>query len=87
MVIWSSKQPHIQLVEKMKRRGGHVPDAGERVPFVIIRGKTSRRSKVLFVDRAEDPQYVLEKNIPQGHGVLYREADPSAVLRIFEASG
>ena len=37
---------------------------GERVPFVIIRGRTSRRNKELFVDRAEDPQHVLEKNIP-----------------------
>jgi len=64
MVISSAKQPHIQLVEKIKRRGGLVPDVGERVPFVIIRGKTSRRSKELFVDRAEDPQYVLEMNMP-----------------------
>lgn len=52
---YKNKQPHIQLVEKMRGRGGQIPQIGDRVPFVIVRGRG------LFVDRAEDPRYVLEK--------------------------
>ncbi|MDD1752656.1 MAG: DNA-directed DNA polymerase [Methanotrichaceae archaeon] len=84
---YKNKQPHIQLVEKMKKRGGHVPDVGERVPFVIIRGRTSRRNKELFVDRAEDPQYVLEKNIPLDTEYYIEKQILPPVLRIFEGFG
>ena len=35
-----------------------MPSIGTRIPFVIIAGKG------LFVDRAEDPEYVTEHNVP-----------------------
>lgn len=54
---YKSKQPHITVVEKINRRGGVVPSIGDRVPFVIIAGNG------LFVERAEDPEYVIEHNI------------------------
>ena len=54
---YKSKQPHITVVEKIRNRGGIVPAIGDRVPFVIIAGKG------LFVDSAEDPEYVKERNI------------------------
>ena len=54
---YKSKQPHITVVEKIRKRGGIVPAIGDRVPFVIIAGKG------LFVDSAEDPEYVKEHNI------------------------
>jgi DNA polymerase I len=54
---YKSKQPHITVVEKIRSRGGIVPAIGDRVPFVIIAGKG------LFVDSAEDPEYVREHNI------------------------
>jgi len=54
---YKNKQPHVQLAEKMRVRGDRVPSVGDRVPFVILRGKG------LFVDRAEDPQYVLENDL------------------------
>ncbi len=54
---YKSKQPHITVVEKIRERGGIVPAIGDRVPFVIIAGKG------LFVDSAEDPEYVKEHNI------------------------
>jgi len=41
------------------------PSVGDRVPFLIIRGKSGRKNKALFVDRAEDPAFVLENNMPQ----------------------
>jgi DNA polymerase I len=54
---YKNKQPHIQLVEKMRNRGSQIPQIGDRVPFVIVRGRG------LFVDRSEDPSYVLDKCI------------------------
>jgi len=84
---YKNKQPHIQLVEKMRKRGGQAPGVGDRVPFVIIRGKSSRRNRELFVDRAEDPQYVLEKSIPIDTEYYVEKQILPPVLRIFETFG
>lgn len=84
---YKNKQPHIQLVEKIKERGGQVPGVGDRVPFVIIRGKNRRKNKELFVDRAEDPQYVLEKNLPLDTEYYVEKQILPPVLRIFETFG
>jgi DNA polymerase I len=84
---YKNKQPHIQLVEKIKERGGQVPSVGDRVPFVIIRGKSSRKNKVLFVDRAEDPAYVLENNMPLDTDYYVEKQILPPVLRIFESFG
>ncbi len=54
---YKSKQPHITVVEKIRRRGGAVPSIGDRVPFVIVAGNG------MFVDSAEDPEYVREHNL------------------------
>jgi len=84
---YKNKQPHIQLVEKIKERGGQVPGVGDRVPFVIIQGKRSRKNKELFVDRAEDPAYVLEKNMPLDTEYYVEKQILPPVLRIFESFG
>lgn len=55
---YKNKQPHLTVVENIQRRTGVRPSIGERIPFVIIAGKG------LFVDRAEDPDYVRENNVP-----------------------
>ncbi len=55
---YKNKQPHLTVVEKIEERTGNPPPVGERIPFVIIAGKD------LFVNRAEDPEYVREHNIP-----------------------
>ncbi len=54
---YKNKQPHLTVAEKIERRTGSPPPVGERIPFVIIAGKD------LFVNRAEDPEYVKENNI------------------------
>lgn len=54
---YKNRQPHLTVVEKLERRTGVRPSIGERIPFVIVAGKG------LFVDRAEDPEYVKEHNI------------------------
>ena len=55
---YKNKQPHLTVAENLKRRTGIMPSIGTRIPFVIIAGRG------LFVDRAEDPDYVREHNVP-----------------------
>ncbi len=54
---YRSKQPHITVVGKLEKRG-IIANIGDRIPFVILAGNG------LFVDRAEDPEYAKEKNLP-----------------------
>jgi DNA polymerase I len=74
-------------VEKIKKRGGQVPGVGDRVPFVIIRGRSGRRNRELFVDRAEDPQFVLDQNMPLDTEYYVEKQILPPVLRIFETFG
>jgi DNA polymerase I len=60
---------------------------GDRVPFVIVQGKRGRKSKELFVNRAEDPAYVLEKNMPLDTEYYVEKQILPPVLRIFESFG
>ena len=84
---YKNKQPHVQLVEKIKERGGTVPGVGDRVPFVIVQGKRRKKSKELFVDRAEDPAFVLENNLPLDTEYYVEKQILPPVLRIFESFG
>lgn len=52
-----SKPAHVQLAEKMKRRGT-VVEAGSRIEFVVVR-HASQDSKLF--ERIEDPSYVREQ--------------------------
>lgn len=54
---YKSKQPHTTVVEKMEKRG-IIANVGDRIPFVILAGNG------LFVERAEDPEYARQKNLP-----------------------
>jgi DNA polymerase I len=84
---YRNKQPHIQLVEKIKERGGTVPGVGDRVPFVIVQSKRGKKNRELFVNRAEDPAYVLEKNIPLDTDYYVEKQILPPLLRIFESFG
>jgi DNA polymerase I len=52
-----------------------------------VRGKGSRHNKELFVDRAEDPQFVLEKNMPLDTEYYIEKQILPPVLRIFDTFG
>ncbi len=54
---YKNRQPHITVIEKLKKRG-IVANVGDRIPFVILAGNG------LFVERAEDPEYAKNKNLP-----------------------
>ncbi|KAL7485072.1 hypothetical protein ACHAW6_012798 [Cyclotella cf. meneghiniana] len=55
------KQAHVELAARMRKRDpGSAPQMGDRVPYVII---TAAKDAKNF-EKAEDPIYVLENNIP-----------------------
>lgn len=57
---YASKQAHVELAEKMRKRDPTTaPGSGDRVPYVI----TSAAKNVPAYARAEDPLYVLENNL------------------------
>lgn len=78
---YKNKQPHVQLSEKMRARGGRVPQVGDRVPFVILKGKG------LFVDRAEDPEYVLEHDLKIDTDYYIEKQILPPVLRLLSPFG
>jgi len=55
------KQAHVELAARMKKRDpGSAPQMGDRVPYVIITGPKGAKN----FEKAEDPIYVLEHNVP-----------------------
>ncbi len=78
---YANKQAHVELANKMKKRdAGSAPKLGDRVPYVIIAGAKGTPA----YQKAEDPIYVLENNIPidAEHYLTNMLAKP--LLRIFE---
>ncbi|KAJ5993279.1 DNA polymerase delta catalytic subunit [Penicillium sp. IBT 35674x] len=58
---YTAKQAHVELAKRMaKRDAGSAPALGDRVAYVMIRGATNSKN----YERAEDPIYVLENNVP-----------------------
>jgi len=78
---YKNKQPHLTVAENLKKRTGVVPSIGTRIPFVITAGKG------LFVDRAEDPDYVRENNIPIDVDYYIKKQILPPVERILEVFG
>ena len=58
---YANKQPHVEVAERMKKRdAGSAPSLGDRVAYVIVKGAGGSRN----YERAEDPLFVLENNVP-----------------------
>lgn len=58
---YKTKQAHVELAARMKKRdAGSAPQMGDRVPYVIITGAKGAAN----FEKAEDPIYVLENNLP-----------------------
>lgn len=58
---YKMKQAHVELAARMKKRDpGSAPQMGDRVPYVIIAGTKGAAN----FEKAEDPIYVLENNLP-----------------------
>ena len=55
-------QPHVVVARKIKERTGESVVSGERVPFVFVVDNNIDSAKIS--QRAEDPAYVTEHNLP-----------------------
>lgn len=75
---YKNKQPHVTVVEKIQRRTGNIISLGTRIPYIIIKGKG------LFVDRAEDPSYTIEKKLPIDIDYYLKKQLLPPIKRIFE---
>ncbi|UJR27869.1 hypothetical protein I4U23_009134 [Adineta vaga] len=78
---YANKQPHVELANKMRKRDpGSAPNLGDRVPYVIIPGTKNQAA----YERAEDPVYVLDNNIPIDTKYYLEQQISKPLLRIFE---
>ncbi|KAL8447481.1 hypothetical protein Emed_004364 [Eimeria media] len=77
---YDTKLPHVELAKKLRKRDpGTAPNVGDRVSYVVIQGSKGQAQ----YERAEDPLYVLENNLPidTQH---YLETLKGPLMRIFE---
>jgi len=77
--LYKNKQPHSELVEKIKLRDpGNAPSVGDRIPFVIIKGSDEK-----VYTRSEDPVYVLENNLSIDSNYYLNKQLKKPLLRLF----
>ncbi|KAL3808513.1 hypothetical protein ACHAXA_008334 [Cyclostephanos tholiformis] len=75
------KQAHVELAARMRKRDpGSAPQMGDRVPYVII---TAAKGAATY-EKAEDPIYVLENNIPIDSNWYLSNQLSKPLTRIFE---
>ncbi|KAL8429124.1 hypothetical protein Efla_003177 [Eimeria flavescens] len=77
---YDTRLPHVELAKKLRKRDpGTAPNVGDRVSYVVIQGSKGQAQ----YERAEDPLYVLENNLPidTQH---YLETLKGPLMRIFE---
>lgn len=78
---YTNKQPHSELAERMRKRdAGSAPKLGDRVPFVYIMGSKKDRA----YEKAEDPIYVLDNNIPIDSTYYLENQLAKPLTRLFE---
>jgi DNA polymerase delta subunit 1 len=78
---YAAKQAHVELAAKMRRRDpGSAPQLGDRVPFVIVAGAKGQPT----YEKAEDPVYVLDNNLPIDHKYYLENQISKPLIRIFE---
>jgi DNA polymerase delta subunit 1 len=78
---YDNKQAHVELAERMRKRDpATAPAMGDRVPYVII--KAAKGAKAY--EKAEDPLYVLENDIPLDYQYYLENQLEKPLTRIFE---
>ncbi|EDO07229.1 DNA polymerase B family protein [Babesia bovis T2Bo] len=79
-VDYDARLPHVELAKKLRQRDpGKAPSVGDRVSYLIVKGTKNQPQ----FDRAEEPLYVVENNIPVDTQ-HYLDAIKSTLMRIFE---
>ncbi|KAJ3413004.1 DNA-directed DNA polymerase delta [Chytridiales sp. JEL 0842] len=78
---YAGKQAHVELAERMRKRdAGSAPSLGDRVSYVIIKGTKDAAA----YEKAEDPIYVLENNLPIDTKYYLENQLSNPLMRIFE---
>merc|ERR1719244_199163 len=78
---YAAKQAHVELANKMRKRdAGNAPKLGDRVPYVIIAASKGTPA----YQKAEDPIYVLENNIPIDFQHYLTNQLSKPLMRLFE---
>ncbi|TRM65265.1 DNA polymerase family B-domain-containing protein [Schizophyllum amplum] len=78
---YAGKQAHVELAERMRKRDKHsAPALGDRVAYVIIKGIKGAAA----YEKAEDPLYVLENNVPIDTQYYLENQLSKPLMRIFE---
>ncbi len=76
---YTAKSAHVELVEKLKKRGVDVR-IGDRIPYVLV---ASDKSSKLY-EKSEDPLYVLEKCLPIDVEYYIENQLKKPISRLFE---
>ncbi|KAK1443519.1 DNA polymerase catalytic subunit [Babesia gibsoni] len=79
-VEYDTRLPHAELAKKLRLRDpGKGPAVGDRISYLIVKGTKGQPQ----FDRAEEPLYVVENNIPidTQH---YMDAIKTTLMRVFE---
>ena len=64
---YKTRQPHVEVRDKIRKRApGSEPQNGDRVQFLIVKG-----SGRLLCEKAEDPVFVTENNIPVDYAYYF----------------
>jgi DNA polymerase delta subunit 1 len=77
--VYASKQAHVELAERLKKRGIHV-GIGDRIAYVIVKGD----KKMAAYEKSEDPVYVLEHNLPIDKEYYIEQQLSKPLHRLFE---
>lgn len=78
---YAGKQAHVELAERMKKRdAGSAPALGDRVAYVITKGRGDSKN----YEKSEDPIFVLENNVPIDSKYYLDNQLANPLGRIFE---
>jgi DNA polymerase delta subunit 1 len=79
---YKNKQPHTELAEKMRQRDANsAPVTGDRVKYVM----TTSYKKAKGYEKAEDPIYALENDVPIDHDYYLENQLKKPIMRLFSA--
>ena len=78
---YDNKTAHVELAERMRKRDpATAPNVGDRVAYVIVKGAKGAKA----FEKAEDPMYVLDHNIPIDNTYYLENQLKQPLERVFE---
>jgi len=78
---YASRTPHLEVMEKMKKRDpSTAPRFGDRVAYLVLAGT----AKAKVYERAEDPLYALEHDLPIDADYYLENQLKQPLIRVFE---